>query len=94
MIKFLLANTLFPIAVNILLSLRLMPMPVAFWTLIGSALLLLGANIFFFSNHPKYRLLIGSVAILNILSLILISHIGVITGAPVLISLLARPLLS
>lgn len=94
MVNFILANTVFPIVVNMLLAFRFMPMPVAFGTLVGSTLLLFGANIYFFSKHPRHRFLIGVVAILNILSLILISHIGVVTGAPALLSLLARPLWS
>lgn len=41
------------------------------------------ANIFFFIMLSHRRIVIGVVAILNILALILLSEIGVVTGLPV-----------
>ena len=83
MIRFILANTLFPIAVSLTLQGANFPIPVTFWVSICSAALLFAANIFFFITQSHHRIVIGVVAILNILALILLSEIGVVTGLPV-----------
>ena len=86
-IKFILANTLFPLIFTGLLKIIPFPIPATFWIVLGGAILLLAANVYFFTVLPRFRIIIGFIALLNVAAFILLGMVSAFTATPVIVSL-------
>ena len=88
MIKFILANTLFPLIFTALLKVIPFPTSATFWIVLGGAILLFAANVYFFTVLPRFRIIIGFIALLNVAALILLGMVSAFTATPAVVSLL------
>ena len=88
MIKFILANTVFPLIFTALLKVIPFPIPATFWVVLGGAILLFAANVYFFTVLPRFRIIIGFIALSNVAALILLGMVSAFTAMPVVVSLL------